>query len=65
MRASHKNEINIMDNQLKVIKQLKDENAQLRLENVEKDKMIKLLEDRVEDLAIKCDKLCKDYLNRD
>lgn len=65
MRASHKNKIDIMNNQLEVIKRLKDENAKLRIENVEKDKMIKILEDRVEDLAIKCDKLCKDYLNRD
>jgi cell division protein FtsB len=72
MRASHKNEINIMNNQLEVIKRLKDENERLkdeneklRLENIEKDKMIKLLEDRVDDLATKCNKLCQDYLNRD
>lgn len=65
MRASHKNEINIMNNQLEVIKNLKDENEKLRLENIEKDKMIKLLEDRVDDLATKCDRLAKDYLNRD
>ena len=65
MKASHKNEINIMNNQLEVIKRLKDENAKLRLENAEKDKMIKMLDDRVDDLSTKCDRLCKDYLNRD
>lgn len=64
MRASHKNEINIMNNQLEVIKNLKDENEKLRLENIEKDKMIKLLEYRADDLATKCNKLCQDYLNR-
>jgi hypothetical protein len=65
MRASHKNEINIMNSQLQIIRNLKDENERLRLENIEKDKMIKLLEDRVDDLATKCDRLAKDYLNRD
>ncbi len=65
MRASHKNEIDIMNSQLQIIKNLKDENERLRLENIEKDKMIKLLEDRVDDLATKCNKLCQDYLNRD
>jgi len=65
MRTSHKNEINIMNNQLEVIRSLKDENERLRLENIEKDKMIKLLEDRVDNLATKCDRLAKDYLNRD